>query len=83
MKKQCCRCHKDISDADFVGYCRSCVSDKGSYKLSDKIYVCKLWTYIYVENTDNKFCVINTDLIFENNVIILHPYTGFHILTNA
>ena len=63
--KRCSRCHKDISDADFVGYCRSCVSDKGSYKLSDKIYVCKLWTYIYVENTDNKFCVINTDLIFE------------------
>ena len=25
----------------------------------------------------------NTDLIFENSVIILHPYTGFHIQVNA
>ena len=65
MKKQCSRCYKDISDGDYFGYCKSCVSDNKSYKLSDKIYVCHLWTYIYVENSNNRYCIINSDLIYE------------------
>ena len=64
-KKKCSRCYKDISDGDYFGHCKNCVSDKGSYALSDKIYVCKLWSYIHIDNADNKFCIINSDLIFE------------------
>ena len=63
--KRCCRCYKDISDGDYFGHCKSCISDKGSYNISDKIFITKLWAYVYVENSDNKFCVIDSDLIYE------------------
>ena len=64
-KNKCCRCNADISNADFFGYCKSCVSSKGAYALSDRVYVCHLWTYIYVENSNNRYCIINSDLIYE------------------
>ena len=62
---RCSRCYKDISDGDYFGHCKSCVSDKGSYALSDRVYVSKLWTFIYVANSDNRFCIIDSNLIFE------------------
>ena len=62
---RCSRCGTDISDGDYMGYCKDCISNKGSYNLNDRIYITKIWSYIYIENSNNKFCIINTDLIFE------------------
>ena len=57
----CARCKKE-SENSFFGHCLHCISfGKRIDKINDNIIVIGNYTWIFVENSNNRYCVINTD----------------------